>query len=76
MLVAQEIYYVTTGNYKIRKSLTVFYRLGDNGQSAIAAAIAKDDLPQQRPQGIIHYLPSIPVTATTYREFEKYRQVA
>lgn len=75
MLVSQLVYYRTTGSYKMTKKLVVFYEIQQGGLApkiafALYADAQNDDIHRiNAPR-----LPEIQVTATQFKEFEKYHK--
>lgn len=76
MLVAQEFYYITTGNYRTRKSVTVYYLISENGTAKAVKALYPEEIDVHSPRGRVAYLPSVKVNATVFKEFEKIRQTS
>lgn len=72
MYIVQEIYYITTGNYRHRKECYLVYSV-QSGYSPVKKVLTREQVEKFNTEvnGAIARLPALKVTPTEFREFER-----
>ena len=72
MFMSQEIYYITTGNYKHRKSCYLIYNF-QSGHTPVRQVLTREQHERfyNEVKGNLTNLPILNVTPAQYKEYEK-----